>query len=50
MHVELHNQKQDYILNKIKTNLRKTELEKDIGVFISNDPKPSKHGAAVYSI
>ena len=45
MHVGLHNQKQDYILNN-KT-LRKTELEKDLGVFISNDLKPSKHVAAV---
>ena len=45
MHIGLHNQKQDYILNN--KALKKSDLEKDLGVLVSNDLKPSKHVAAV---
>ena len=45
MHIGKDNQKTDYVLNN-KT-LNKTTLEKDLGVFVSNDLKPSQHVAKV---
>ena len=45
MHIEYNNQKADYTLNG--KPLKKTEVEKDLGVLISNDLKPSKHFAEV---
>ena len=45
MHIGHNNQKVDYKLND-KT-LKKTELEKDLGVFISHDLKPSQHVSIV---
>ena len=45
MHIGSRNQKVDYKLNE-KT-LKKTELEKDLGVFISHDLKPSQHVSKV---
>ena len=45
MHVGKQNQKENYVLNnKI---LNKTVLEKDLGVFVSCDLKPSQHVAKV---
>ena len=45
MHIGLHNQKQDYILNN--KAIKKSDCEKDLGVLVSNDLKPAKHVAAV---
>ena len=45
MHIGFNNQKADYTLNG--KPLKKTEVEKDLGVLISNDLKPSKHVAEV---
>ena len=45
MHIGRQNQKVDYKLNN--EILKKSELEKDLGVFISHDLKPSKHVAVV---
>ena len=45
MHIGKHNQKHDYVLNN--KNLKKSEFEKDLGVLVSNDLKPSRHVAAV---
>ena len=45
MHIGYLNQKVDYKLNdKI---LKKTDLEKDLGVYISDDLKPSRHVSVV---
>ena len=45
MHIGSKNQKMDYCLNN--QILQKTELEKDLGVLVSNDLKPSSHVAEV---
>ena len=45
MHIGKNNLKADYILNG--KPLKKTEVEKDLGVLVSNDLKPSKHVAEV---
>ena len=45
MHIGKDNQKTDYVLNN-KT-LNKTTLEKDLGVFVSNELKSSQHVAKV---
>ena len=45
MHIGLHNQKQDYILNN--KAIKKSDCEKDLGVLVSNDLKLAKHVAAV---
>ena len=45
MHIGLHNQQHDYILNN--KALKKSDFEKDLGVLVSNDLKPAKHVAAV---
>ena len=39
MHIGLHNQKQDYILNN--KAIKKSDCEKDLGVLVSNDLKPA---------